>query len=167
MQINFNNKLFTTKYKKYITDTYTKALEIIKPTDNNLEVNVAFVSKSRIKNLNSQFRQVDKITDVLSFPNLLYGKYEKGIINPQDIKRTNFIMDVNEETGNIMLGDIYICLPVCFEQAKEYGTGKEREISYLALHGLLHLLGYDHIEAEDKKIMRLMEDKILGRLEEK
>ncbi len=166
MLINFNKKLFTSKYKKYIKDTYNKAIDIINPACKDLEVNVAFVSKKEIQDLNVTFRQVDRVTDVLSFPTLLYGEYSDRIIKPNELIKTNFIMDINEENGNIILGDIYICLPVCFEQAKEYSTGVEREVSYLALHGLLHLLGYDHIEEDDKKIMRAMEDKILGKLEE-
>ena len=70
-------------------------------------------------------------------------------------------MDVNPESNNIILGDIYLCLPVCKKQAKEYNTGIIREITYLTLHSFLHLLGYDHIEEKDRVIMRDLEKKII------
>ena len=72
-----------------------------------------------------------------------------------------FINDINPETNNIMLGDIVICLNKAFKQAKEYGNSKEREVGYLSMHGLLHLLGYDHIDDSDKKVMREREKQII------
>ncbi len=162
MIINFNNKLFTTKYKQYILDTFNHAIDIIDPACRDLEVNIAFVSQSDIRKINKEFRGVDKVTDVLSFPTLDGGG---KIIPNTSILKENFPHDINVESGNIMLGDIYLCLPVCFKQAKEYRTGRKREVSYLALHGLLHLIGYDHIDPSDKAVMRDMEDKILQRKE--
>ena len=162
MNINFNNKILTKKYRQYIMDIYAKALDVIKPKCSDLEVNIAFVNKSEIHRLNKEFRGVDKPTDVLSFPTLDYQGENDKIIPASKLTKENFASDVDMETGNIMLGDIYICLPVCFKQAREYKTGRKREVSYLALHGLLHLLGYDHIDDSDKKKMRAMEDKIFA-----
>lgn len=164
MKINFNSKIFTKKYREYIANIYSIAIDTIKPACTDLEVNVAFVSKSEIHRLNHEFRGVDRATDVLSFPTLDYVGDNGKIIPARYLTKTNFPADIDMETGNIMLGDIYICLPVCFRQAKEYGTGRKREVSYLALHGLLHLLGYDHIEDADKKKMRAMEDKIINQM---
>ena len=163
MIINYNKKMFVSKYKKYISHAYETALDVIKPACKELEVNITFVSKEGIRKINSQYRNVDRPTDVLSFPMLVYNDDNGTIIPPKKITKTNFVMDVNENNGHIFLGDIFLCLPVCFEQAVEYGTGREREISYLAVHGLLHLLGYDHIVEEDKKLMRKMEEKILSK----
>ena len=101
---------------------------------------------------------------MLSFPTLNYLDDDGTIIPPSKLKITNFPNDVNYENGNLMLGDIYLCLPVCFKQANEYKTGVKREIMYLAVHGLLHLLGYDHIEEKDKEKMRKMEEKILDKI---
>ena len=162
MKINFCKKAFTNKYQIYIEIAYMKAIKVIKPSCKDLEVNIAFVSKREIKELNNKYRNVDKETDVLSFPTLVYQGEEDTIIPPSYLKRTNFPNDINYANGNIMIGDIYLCLPVCMKQAKEYKTGVKREIMYLAVHGLLHLLGYDHIEEADKAKMRSMEEKILS-----
>ncbi len=161
MLINFNKKFNTEKYKRFITNAYGAAMSVIKPKYQGLEVNVAFVSKRQIHLINKEFRNVDRPTDVLSFPTLSYSGDNGTIITGKDITKSNFASDINPETGNIMLGDIYICLPVCFRQAKTYKTGRQREVSYLAVHGLLHLLGYDHMTDSDKSIMREMEEKIM------
>ena len=157
MNINFNNKFFTTKYKKWIETCYKKASEILKIDKFNLEVNIAFVSKQEIKELNLKFRNIDKITDVLSFPQI-------DKIDIMNLTANTYPMDVNIETGNVMLGDIYICVSKVKNQRKEYGSSMQREMCYMAVHGLLHLLGYDHIEDNDKKLMRLKEEKILKSL---
>ena len=161
MIINFNKRLFTGKYKKYIINAYNTAMDVINPACRDIEVNIHFVSKSRIHQINKMYRDTDRHTDVLSFPMLVYSDNNGTIIPPSKITRTQFVMDVNEENGHIFIGDIFLCLPVCFAQAKEYGTGREREISYLAIHGLLHLLGYDHMVDDEKRYMRDMEEKIL------
>ena len=164
MKINFYKKAFTKKYCKYIEIAYNKAIEVLNPSCKDLEVNVAFVNRKEIKDLNNRYRNIDKETDVLSFPTLNYLDDDGTIIPPSKLKITNFPNDVNYENGNLMLGDIYLCLPVCFKQANEYKTGVKREIMYLAVHGLLHLLGYDHIEEKDKAKMRKMEEKILDKI---
>ncbi len=161
MIINFNKSLFTNKYKEYIRQAYDAAMKVLQPACTMLEVNIAFVSKNKIRTINAQYRGVDKPTDVLSFPMLVYSDDNGTVIPPEEITRTRFVMDVNENNGHIFLGDIFICLPVCLKQAAEYGTGSQREVSYLAVHGLLHLLGYDHMEEDEKKVMRAMEEKIL------
>ena len=96
---------------------------------NNVEVNVTFVDDNEIKKMNTEFRNIEDSTDVLSFPLGENGNY-----------------DTNPETGNMMLGDIVISVEHAFAQADLYGHSIEREISFLTVHSMLHLLGYDHVE---------------------
>lgn len=110
------------------------------------EVSLVFVDNESISKLNKAYRDKDRETDVLSFPLL------EGEIN-QDLD-----MDV-------LLGDIVISLEKAEEQAHEFRHSLSREIFYLYLHGLLHLIGYDHLKEEDKKKMREQEEKILQDLE--
>ena len=83
------------------------------------------------------------------------------------LTKENYKLCINPETNNVVLGDLYICFPQMKKQAKEYGTGIEREFVYLCLHGLLHLLGYDHMTEDDKKVMREKEELILKNVFEK
>lgn len=156
-----NNGKCKDKYLNVVVDAYKKASKVLSLPE-FLEVNIDFVSKREIRKINAQHRKIDKVTDVLSFPTLLpVDQYGMGLILDK-LSKENFPTDINFETGNIILGDIYICLGVVKKQAREYGHSFERELSYLAVHGLLHLLGYDHMVDEDKKVMREMEEKILA-----
>lgn len=138
-------------YKKQIKKLYEKAAEVLGEDFSNVCVSLNFVKGSEIKALNKQFRKIDKETDVLSFPNL-----EKAV--GQSLKD----FEDEEFDDSLFLGDIVICKKVAYAQAKEYGHSKQREICFLALHGLLHLLGYDHIEKEDEKLMTETANKILN-----
>lgn len=112
------------------------------------EVSVSFVDNAQIRELNAEYRNKDTATDVLSFP---LGDDES--------------FDVNEETGAILLGDIVISVERAMEQASEYGHSLEREIGWLTVHSMLHLLGYDHETCEeDAKDMRRREEEILTSL---
>jgi probable rRNA maturation factor len=91
------------------------------------EISVRFVDNDEIQRLNAQHRGVDDVTDVLSFPLGEDGVY-----------------DVNHDTGAAMLGDIVICMPRAAEQARLYGHSLQRELGFLTVHSMLHLLGYDH-----------------------
>lgn len=143
-----------------IQRVFVKAQEVLSLPD-NIEVNIAVVSKLKIKHLNAKFRNTNKVTDVLSFPNLLpYDQVGMGLIVDK-LSVENYPQDTNPLTGNLILGDIYICLSRVRKQGRMFGHGFERELSYLSLHGLLHLLGYDHMTPEDKKVMRKIEEKIL------
>ena len=102
---------------------------------------------------------MDKVTDVLSFPNL-----ELKMPLSNNLKMSKCALDVNPETGNIMLGDIYIYYGRVKSQAKEYGHSIIREAGYLFLHGVLHLLGFDHMVEEEKAEMRKYEEIILNKL---
>ena len=112
------------------------------------EVDVSIVDDDMIKEMNAEFRNIDKSTDVLSFP---LGE--------------NGIYDTNPETGNKMLGDIVISVEHAIAQGELYGHGLRREIAYLTVHSMLHLLGYDHVdEGLEKAKMREKEEIILAKL---
>ena len=80
------------------------------------------------------------------------------------LTKENYPLDIDHETGNIVLGDICICLAKAKEQAKDFGNSIEREVTYLSVHGLLHLLGYDHMIESDKIIMRNVEENIMTKI---
>ena len=103
--------------------------------------------------LNKRTRGVDNSTDVLSYPAL-------DEIHPFTYE--NYPFEYDDYNNGVMLGSIVICREVAEEQAAEYGHSVTREMTYLFLHGLLHLLGYDHEKEEDKRIMRDTEEKVLG-----
>ena len=136
-----------------IRKAYQAVLDFLRQSDNCF-IELSFTDKDTIKAINSQTRNVDKVTDVLSFPTL--NKFEFPL-KPEDHQD-----DVDMETGEIILGEIIICADVAKEQAKEYGHSFDREICYLAVHGFLHLFGYDHIEDEDKAIMRQAEETVMS-----
>ena len=164
MIINFNKICFNRKYIVKIQEAFDYAIKSLKVPCKDLEVNISFVGKKTIKQQNMNFRQVDKVTDVLSFPTLLEPDVTDEQIVCDKLSKENFSIDVNPDTNAIFIGDICICKPVVFAQAKEYGNSKERELCYMAVHGLLHLLGFDHMRDEDKKNMRKVEEKIMSHI---
>lgn len=112
------------------------------------EVDVTIVSDDTIKEMNSQFRNIDSSTDVLSFPLGENGEFDK-----------------NPENENLMLGDIVISMDHAISQADLYGHGIEREMAFLTVHSMLHLLGYDHVNGGlEQTIMREKEEKVLEAL---
>lgn len=112
------------------------------------EISVRFVDDEEIHRLNKQYRDVDSSTDVLSFPLGIDGVY-----------------DINNDTGAQMLGDIVISMPTAVRQAEHYGHSLQREIAFLTVHSMLHLLGYDH-EAGGLELVRMREkeETVLTRL---
>ena len=112
------------------------------------EVSISFVDRDEIKELNREYRGVDKPTDVLSFPLTEPGEW---------------MMAPDLPAGRpIALGDIIVCTDIAREQADTYGHSFERELGFLLIHGLLHLAGYDHMEPEEEKRMRRAQRDILG-----
>ena len=107
-----------------------------------VEVNYAFVRKGKIRELNRKFRQVDKVTDVLSFPD----------------------GDLNPETNKRFMGDVLICKAIAKRQAKALGHSLAREITFLQVHGTLHLFGYDHIDPVDETKMLGLQREIMALL---
>ena len=97
------------------------------------------------------------VTDVLSFPGA-------GVLAGEIVKIKNYPFDIDPENGGVFMGSIMICVERAKEQAEEYGHSLMREIYYLAVHGLLHLFGYDHEEENDKRLMRDIEELILNKI---
>lgn len=125
-------------------------------SDCNLSVEIIFADGGEIRRLNRETRGVDAVTDVLSFPSL------DGIFGAK-LEKKNFPCDIDEQ-GNLFIGSIAICEERAAEQAEEYGHSLQREINYLAAHGVCHLLGYDHIEESDKAAMREKEERVLSKM---
>lgn len=136
MKVNFFNQtdLKVKEYQKLINS-------IFKPFGTKKEFNIIFVDKEEIQRLNREFRKIDKVTDVISF----------ALCDDEDIVMTH------------ELGDIFICLDRAFEQASDYGHSITREVAFLAVHGYLHLCGFDHMTEEDEKIMFAKQDEILNK----
>ena len=124
------------------------------------EVSLVFVDNSEIKEINNETRGIDRATDVLSFPML---DYEDKKVFKECYK--DFDFDITYKDGNeLVLGDIVLSLERAKEQSIEYNHSFQREASYLVVHSVLHLLGYDHMEEEDKRKMRKREEEILNEL---
>lgn len=132
--------LITSRAEKTIREVLN-----VEKIEDNVEVSLSIVDKDEIHILNRDYRDVDRPTDVLSFP-----MDEKGF----------------DQEGNpiLLLGDIVICLDVAKEQAEDFGHCLEREMMYLICHSTLHLLGYDHIDEADKSKMRTKEKEIMKNL---
>ena len=139
------------EYQKTIQKVLEKCFEEEKIINSKLIITITLTNAENIRKINKQFRNIDKATDVLSFP-----MFEKDELENKIKNRLFEHEDV--------LGDIIIYKPKVEEQAKEYGHSFERELSYMVVHGFYHLMGYDHIKEEDKIVMRPKEEKILNQL---
>lgn len=145
MNIYFDNRQDVLEITDDIKDIINKAIICvlqIEDVDLNAEVSVSFVDDKEIKDLNKNYRNVDSSTDVLSFP-----------IDDE------FQINVN------ILGDVIINIMRVVKQARELGHSNERELAYLTVHSVLHLLGYDHMKDEDKKLMREKEKLAMSKLQ--
>ena len=121
------------------------------------EVSIILIDNEQIRDINREFRSIDRETDVLSFPMLEYPvqKVYKDVYENYSFE----FSDLNE--GRLVLGDIALSLEKALEQSKDYGHSFLRETAYLTIHSVLHLLGYDHIEQNEKALMRKREEEIL------
>ena len=139
------------EYDEVIKKVLSQCFKEENMEDSNLCVTITLTTPKRIQEINRQYRNIDKATDVLSFP-----MFEKDELD-------NIIENKKFENEDI-LGDIIISVEKVKEQAIEYEHSFERELSYMVVHGFYHLIGYDHIEEDDRKIMRAKEEKILETL---
>ena len=139
-------------YEKLIEKVLTKCFEEEHLENSHLCITVTLTNPENIREINKEYRNIDRATDVLSFP-----MFEKEELD-EKIKKNDF---EHED----MLGDIIISIERVEEQAKEYGHSFERELSYMLVHGFYHLMGYDHIKEEDKLKMRPKEEKVLNDLQ--
>lgn len=127
----------------------------------NFEVQIILADNDFIHQLNRDYRQVDAPTDVISFP---ANDLEKPLA---EALQEGLQPEMSEYGDAIFLGEIYISVDRAQEQAEEYGNTLEEELCFLTVHGMLHLMGYDHIEAADEQIMRAKQREILGRVQQK
>lgn len=147
-EIEYVNFEENKKYEELINSVLEECFKTEKIDDYKLYISVTLTNPEYIRTLNKEYRNIDKETDVLSFP-----MFEKPEI--EGLKALEF-----EET----LGDIVISIERVEEQAKEYGHSFERELAYMVVHGFYHLMGEDHMNDEEKAIMREKEENVLGKL---
>ena len=129
-----------------INEYYRKTLDVLDIKD-EMDLSLIIVGKTKIRNINRDYRNIDRVTDVISFANIDSDDYDYLV-----------------EDGEVNLGDIFINVDRVKSQAKKYGHSIKREFMFLLVHGMLHLLGYDHMEKEDEKIMFSLQDRIIGEL---
>lgn len=154
--IEFDGQLLDKKTLKMLKKLAKYTLKLNGQKPRKLEICVSFVYDDEILELNKRMRNIDKVTDVLSFPNL------KDPFNKKINKKT-FPNDINPENHKIFVGDIVINLNRAEEQAGTYGHSFSREVGYLMVHGILHILGYDHEDDLDAKLMRTQEELALAK----
>lgn len=145
-------------YEEVIEAVINKTLE----TENcpyETEINVLLTGNEEIHEANKEFRGIDRPTDVLSFPMVDYdfsSDFSYVEENPESY--------INPETDELLLGDIMISVDKVYEQADEYGHSRKREFAFLIAHSMLHLLGYDHIDEAERKVMEVKQEAILDAL---
>ena len=146
------------EYGKTIHKVVDECFELEHLKSTNLYMSITLTEPEEIKEMNRKYRNIDKATDVLSFP-----MFEKEEID--NIVQDSLVENLEEGLPKMdILGDIVISIPKVYEQAAEYGHSFERELSYMVVHGFYHLMGYDHMVEEDKKVMRAKEEVILNKL---
>ncbi len=131
-------------YFKDIKKYYKKTLEVLKIED-DLDLSLIIVGKTKIRSINKNYRNKDAVTDVISFANIDSDDYD-------------YLCD------DVNLGDIFINVDRVKSQAKKYEHSIKREFVFLFVHGMLHLLGYDHMEKADEEVMFALQEKIVGDL---
>jgi len=154
VQIDFFEIEENDEYKKIIQKVVQTCFETEKLMNTNLYLNVILTNPETIRATNKHYREIDKETDVLSFP--MFQKEELDKLVEESQTKKEIVEDV--------LGDIMISIPRVIEQANEYGHSVERELAYMVVHGFYHVMGYDHIKEEDKAIMRPKEEYVLSKL---
>ncbi len=151
LEINYVETEENPEYENLIKSVLKKCFEVEKMDKLGLYVSVTLTCPSYIRKINNEYRNIDKETDVLSFP-----MFEKVEIEEMIKSQNNVVYDV--------LGDIVVSVARVMEQAMEYGHSFERELAYMIVHGFYHLMGYDHMTEEDKTVMRAKEENVLEKL---
>ena len=144
MELYIDNRQSGIKISGEISSLFEKVLEeslLVEGIGLDYEISISLVNNEEIRELNREYRGVDKDTDVLSFP-----------------------MEDEFNIGLALLGDIIISVEKALEQSKKYGHSLERELAYLACHSMFHLMGYDHMEEDEKEEMRKKEKKVMKNL---
>lgn len=147
MKISFVGQKICFCLKRKIKKAVDVSLKHLGWDSSCVELAISFLSEEEMRELNNRTRNIDKVTDVLSFPNFEIEPFEK----------------INQDAiigGKIFLGDMAICLTRAKEQAEEFGHGLDKEVIKLVIHSVLHMLGFDHIKDEDFEVMSGEEEKI-------
>ena len=139
------------EFEKTIETVINKCFEVENLIKLNLYISITLTTPAEIRKINKEFRNIDKETDVLSFP-----MFEKNEIDAIVEEGKNEIPET--------IGDIIISIERVKEQAEEYGHSFERELAYMVVHGFYHLMGYDHMQEDDKIVMRAKEENVLNML---
>lgn len=124
-----------------------------------VQINVLLTDNAGIREFNRQYRQIDRETDVLSFPNLEYGQPGEFEVDSQQE-----VDCFDPDSGELILGDIILSVERIASQAAEYGHSQRRELAFLVAHSMLHLCGYDHMEPEEAAVMEQKQEQILNEL---
>ena len=163
VKIIYENK---TGYKPEfdLKKTAEKVVKFVLSKENckvSCEVCLTISSEEEIRAVNKEYREIDKATDVLSFPGY---DFESPAGFDEAEGQPDFAMNINPDTGNFLLGDIMICANRVISQAKEYGHSELREFAFLVAHSTLHLIGYDHMTKKEAKIMEDKQEAYLSGL---
>jgi len=145
-----------------LNDIYEEVVRKVLETEGcpyEAEVSLTICDSDSIREINREFRDKDSVTDVLSFPMLEYDT--PGDFEGLDEKSPDAF---NPETGEVMLGDIIICIDRVRSQALDYGHSERREFAFLIAHSMLHLLGFDHENKDDEGVMFARQEEILSSL---
>lgn len=139
-----------TKILEAAAEVFRQEFDLPAEEEERMEVSLTITDEETIRQINREYRGIDRVTDVLSFP-----QYESAEAVAKELKSL-------DEEISVLLGDVVICYKRACEQAVEYGNTEERELTYLFVHSMMHLLGYDHMEEEEKKVMRLHEENVMS-----
>ena len=150
LEIEYKDISNETEYLKIIEKTIKQCYAEGNLPEEKVYICVTLTDSNNIRQINKEYRGIDKATDVLSFPMFEKEELEKQIANIEN---------------EIIIGDIVISIEKVKEQAIEFGHSFEREIAYMVVHGFFHLMGYDHIEEQEKNVMRQKEETVLKKLD--
>lgn len=156
---NEQEQELTFEYEQVAEQVITEVLDM-EECPYESEVSLTLTDNVEIQRLNKEFRQMDRPTDVLSFPLV-------GFKTPAEydlLESDGWEVYFNPESGELMLGDIVISIERAMEQAKEFGHSLKREYAFLIAHSMLHLLGYDHLVPEEAKVMEERQEAVLRKL---
>ncbi|MHB8096218.1 MAG: rRNA maturation RNase YbeY [Erysipelotrichaceae bacterium] len=142
--INQTNEKSWKNYRPYICQIVSRTITVLK-LDKKYDFSIILVDSNTIQEINREYRKIDKVTDVISFASL----DDESLMNMED---------------SVELGDIFINVQAIRDQAKDYGHSLKREFCFLVTHGILHLLGYDHLNVDDEKIMFDLQEEILNEI---
>lgn len=134
------------KYQEIIDKVFETCFKEENLYDSKIYISIILTDEENIQKINKEYRNIDKATDVLSFP----------MFEPEEIEEA--------KTREEVLGDIIVCMPIVKKQAAEYEHSEEREFAYMLVHGFYHVMGYDHMVEEDKVKMRAKEEIVLKKL---